>query len=132
MARKYDPLSDALAEQTARGVANVEWSFDQIGEMVGGLPASAGELRQWWANDSKSQALAWRAAGWHVDQVYLDRRRVRFARGEVGGTNARPLSASAMPGFTGPPAAQPRSSPMGPPPRKLSSPSSPTPGGASV
>lgn len=54
--------------------------------MVSGLPESASTSRQWWANSSHSQALAWRAAGYHVEQVYLDRARVRFELGERGGT----------------------------------------------
>lgn len=52
---------------------------------MNGLPPSSSG-RTWWANNSRSQALAWREAGYHVDQVYLERRRVRFALGQVGGT----------------------------------------------
>ena len=33
---------------------------------------SAYKLRQWWANDSKVQGQAWRAAGWHVDANGVD------------------------------------------------------------
>jgi hypothetical protein len=61
-------------------------SFGQLDELVGGLPPSARALRVWWSNDSKTQARAWRAAGWHVETVSLDRERVRFALGVVGGT----------------------------------------------
>ena len=82
---KYGPLTDALRAAAARGQAVVDFDFSQVADLVGGLPASA-TTRQWWANSSHSQALAWRDAGYHVETVYLDRRRVRFARGEVGGS----------------------------------------------
>ena len=86
--RKYDPLRDHLQGAADRGQVTFELDFDQIADLVGGLPASAYGRRQWWSNDSKVEAQAWRAAGWHVETVSLDRRRVRFARGEVGGTYA--------------------------------------------
>ena len=85
MTGKYEPLTDVLRSVAGRGQDTVEFDFDEIDQLVGGLPESAG-LRQWWANSSHSQALAWRAAGFHVDQVWLTRRRVRFARGERGGS----------------------------------------------
>jgi hypothetical protein len=85
---RYDPLTEALRAAAARGQATVELGFGQIEEIIGRrLPASS-DQRQWWANTAHSQALAWRTAGFHVEQVYLDRRRVRFARGEVGGSYA--------------------------------------------
>jgi hypothetical protein len=69
-----------------QGRSDVELDFDEIRDLVGGLPASATTSRQWWANSSHTQALAWRAAGFHVEQVYLDRERVRFELGPRGGT----------------------------------------------
>jgi hypothetical protein len=84
MAGKYEPLTAALRLAVGRGQEIVEFGFDEVGQLVGGLPSSAA-IRQWCANGSQSQALAWRAAGFHVDQVWLNRRRVRFARGERGG-----------------------------------------------
>ena len=89
---KYDALGahlDALpATQTT-----AELRFVEIDRIVGGLPPSARRLRQWWANDSKVQAKAWRCAGWHVDRdgVDFDAETVRFTRGGVGGTRARRL-----------------------------------------
>ncbi len=86
---RYDPLTEALRAAAARGQGSVEYGFDEIEGIIDHvLPASAGNTRQWWANNSQVQALAWRAAGFHVEQVYLDRRRVRFARGERGGSYA--------------------------------------------
>jgi hypothetical protein len=85
---RYDPLTDALRAAAARGPGQVELSFSQIEEIVGHPLPESSQQRQWWANSSHTQALAWRAAGFHVEQVYLDRKRVRFARGEVGGSYA--------------------------------------------
>ncbi|MBK5248666.1 MAG: hypothetical protein JJE50_04405 [Actinomycetales bacterium] len=79
MSSKYEPLTALLRAAASRGQSAVDLDFDVIASAVGGLPPSA-DLRQWWANSSHSQALAWRAAGFHVDHVSLDRKRVRFAR----------------------------------------------------
>jgi hypothetical protein len=87
VANKYEPLTDVLRAAAARGQSSIEFGFDEIARLVGELPPSSGQ-RQWWANNSLVQALAWRAADFHVEQVYLDRRRVRFARGRVGGSYA--------------------------------------------
>ena len=83
---KYSPLTDRLLIAARKGQTTLEMDFAAIADLVGGLPASAYRLRQWWANNSHGQALAWRAAGFHVDVVYFDRQRVRFAAGERGGT----------------------------------------------
>jgi Holliday junction resolvase-like predicted endonuclease len=74
---KYDPLRDYLAGQL---VDEVKMSFADIEELVGPLPASARIHRAWWANDSKSEALAWQAAGWRVQFVDQAAERVIFAR----------------------------------------------------
>lgn len=87
---------DALAEHLSRippDELTVTFSFADIDRIVGGLPPSAYRIRQWWANDSKVEARAWRSAGWHVDAggIDLNAQKVRFARGKVGGTRARRL-----------------------------------------
>lgn len=74
---KYDPLRDYLAGRLAD---EVKMSFADIEELVGLLPASARIHRAWWANDPKSEARAWRAAGWHVRSVGQAAERVIFAR----------------------------------------------------
>ncbi|GAA4595874.1 hypothetical protein GCM10023107_35640 [Actinoplanes octamycinicus] len=79
MAGKYHPLTVALCMAAGRGQQEMDLGFDEIAALVGGLPPSAG-LRQWWANADHPQAHAWRTAGYRVQQVYLDRRRVRFSR----------------------------------------------------
>ena len=73
----------------AKGRQSVEFDFVDIAALVGGLPPSAFKHPAWWANDSKVEAVAWRAADWHVDMVNLSRQRVRFARGSVGGSHRR-------------------------------------------
>ena len=89
---KYDPLARFL-EELPREQPVVTLSFADVARRVGGLPPSAYRLRQWWANDSKVEARAWRSAGWHVDSdgVDFNGEKVRFARGKVGGTRARRL-----------------------------------------
>ncbi|OIQ84596.1 hypothetical protein GALL_335810 [mine drainage metagenome] len=86
-ALKYDPLRNHLQVVADRGDVTCDLDFDQIAALVDGLPPSAYGRRQWWANDSKVEAQAWRSAGWHVESVSLDRHRVRFAVGKVGGTS---------------------------------------------
>jgi hypothetical protein len=89
---KYDALAAYLAAipPTDR---TITLRFSEVDQIVGGLPPSARRLRQWWANDSKVEARAWRSAGWHVDEggVDFNAETVRFARGIVGGTRARRL-----------------------------------------
>lgn len=84
MAGKYDRLTVELRAAAKRGQRTVDMEFDQVAALVGGLPPSA-MSRQWWANSSHTQASAWHAAGFHVASVSLDRRRVRFSLGQVGG-----------------------------------------------
>jgi hypothetical protein len=95
MSGKYDPLRVLLLAAADRGQGVVELDFNEIARLVGGLPESARTLRSWWANSSHVQALAWRSAGFHVEQVYLDRGRVRFARGERGDSNETRRSSAA-------------------------------------
>lgn len=95
--RKYRPLTDYLLEAADRGQSTVEVSLAEIELLVGGLPATAALTPQWWANNSHVQALAWREAGYHVDQIYLDRGRVRFAQGRRGGSRHDAVTAGKKP-----------------------------------
>ncbi|CAL9584650.1 hypothetical protein SUDANB95_05070 [Actinosynnema sp. ALI-1.44] len=81
---KYAPLTHHLARLAEEGREVADFAFADIAEVVGGLPASAYEYREWWANSTLSQARAWRAADWHVASVDIARQRVRFARGRDG------------------------------------------------
>jgi hypothetical protein len=80
-AQKYSPLTQQLRRVPDDEQA-VTLTFAEVAAYVGGLPAPAYELRQWWADDTRRQARCWRAAGWHVDRggIDLDRQTVSFTR----------------------------------------------------
>lgn len=88
---KYTPLAEHL-EALLPEKQSVTLTFSDIDRLVGGLPPTA-NTRQFWANDSKVEARAWRSAGWHVDSggVDFNAQTIRFARGRVGGSRARRL-----------------------------------------
>lgn len=75
--RKYEALSRWLAERTDQEVV---LTFDEMGALVGGLPASSSQ-RTWWANSGHGQSMAWLDAGWVVDRVDFSSKVVRFLRG---------------------------------------------------
>jgi hypothetical protein len=89
---KYDALAAHLAAIPPE-TTTITLRFSEVDKIVGGLPPSARRIRQWWANDSKPEARAWRSAGWHVAEngVDFNGETVLFARGKVGGTMARRL-----------------------------------------
>jgi hypothetical protein len=107
---RYDPLRDFLAGRPP-GTEQVRMTFADVEALVGSLPASACEHRAWWANDSKVEAQAWRAAGWHVDAVNQTAEWVVFARGRVGGTGSpsrvRPVRPAATRRLRRPPCRRP-------------------------
>lgn len=77
---KYDPLFEYLCRAPD---AEVELTFDHIGQLVGGLPTSATTHSAWWANESEGtrhvQARAWMSAGREVVAVDQVARSVRFS-----------------------------------------------------
>ncbi|MCC5947772.1 MAG: hypothetical protein JJT89_04880 [Nitriliruptoraceae bacterium] len=75
---RYDPLTRLLVEQTAD---IVEFTFADLDDVVGGLPASARRHREWWANSASPQGGAWLTAGYRVDQVNVSAETVRFVAG---------------------------------------------------
>jgi len=79
--KKYKPLQDYLAALPL-STNDKKLSFDEVAYIVGeALPASATEHREWWANqEGGSRAPHWRAAGFKVDYVDLQRQIVRFKR----------------------------------------------------
>ncbi len=77
---KYDPLYEHLK---SLGHGSVQMSFDDIADLVGGLPASAHTHSAWWANEMIAdgrhvQAKAWLGADRRVEEVSLAGKRVRF------------------------------------------------------
>jgi hypothetical protein len=77
---KYAPLRRHLEGRTE---GEITLSFNQLDQLVDGLPASARNHRAWWANEAEGshvQARAWINAGWRVDEVQLTAERVKFVR----------------------------------------------------
>lgn len=75
---KYDALRLHLEGATD---SEVSISFDEVADLVGGLPSSALNHRAWWANDvTHVHGRAWMSVGWQVADVNLGARRVRFVR----------------------------------------------------
>lgn len=71
---KYDPLRDYLRGRTTP----VTMTFDEVADLVGGLPKSAYDWQLWWRNDDPHvQAQAWAAAGFDAE-ADLTRRTVLF------------------------------------------------------
>lgn len=69
-----------LQRRLEQGSSALEMSFDDIADVVGGLPASAYTTRSWWANDETHvQARAWLGAHRRVESVDFSRRRVQFS-----------------------------------------------------
>jgi hypothetical protein len=60
---------------------SARFTFDQIDQLVGGLPPSAYRHRSWWANTKSSpQGKSWTSVAWQVAQLDLDTPSVRFRR----------------------------------------------------
>src|SRR3954452_22548443 len=78
--KKYLPLFEYLSHATD---GPIEMSFDEIGGLVGGLPASAERWPAWWANEPEGsrhvQARAWLNSGREVESVDRAAKRVRFS-----------------------------------------------------
>jgi len=77
---KYSRLRDHL-----QGHADDVWhaDFSDIENLLGaGLPKSAYQYREWWANDEEyhSHSKSWMKAGWRVIAVDLRDRQVTFAK----------------------------------------------------
>jgi CBS domain-containing protein len=68
---RYDPLQEFLNTKRMQGLQSLRLKFRDIDGLLGEeLPQSAREHPAWWANYyDNSQAKAWLAAGWLVDNV---------------------------------------------------------------
>lgn len=77
---RYDPLFEFLCRA---GDGPVTLTFDEIEALVGPLPASASNLKQWWENEPSGgrhvQARAWLNSGRHVERVDPGGRIVGFS-----------------------------------------------------
>ena len=77
---KYDPLGEHLSRLTMDATT---MTFEEISRLVGLLPKSAYDHREWWGNEahgSHVQARAWMNAGFRVDSVHQQRETVTFRR----------------------------------------------------
>lgn len=72
---KYNPLRDRLK---LSGRPIVEMTFDEIANLIGGLPRSAYKHPAWWAGATHTQNHAWHRAGYKIEWISLADRRVRF------------------------------------------------------
>jgi hypothetical protein len=76
MSRKYQKLTEYLA---ATGGAVWEATFDDVEGVLGfPLPDSAKAYPAWWANQGRSQSLAWQSAGWKTTAVDLEGGKLTF------------------------------------------------------
>ena len=78
---KYDPLQNYLSNQYSDCI---KISFDQIADLVDGLPPTAYSTEQWWANEKNEstrhvQSRAWVANGWKA-KADLGVKSVEFTR----------------------------------------------------
>lgn len=87
---KYAPFAAHLQAQQANSVT---LTFQEIGDLVGGLPASALIHEAWWANsrteDSHTWAHLWLAAGWERGMLDLAKGVVTFVRTSPGSQQPR-------------------------------------------
>lgn len=68
---KYDSLYRHLVQS---GTATVRLTFGEVDQIVGGLPASSHNHREWWDNEvegSHVQSKSWMNAGYEVSEVAL-------------------------------------------------------------
>jgi hypothetical protein len=84
---RYDALRERLQHDHDR---ELTLHFDEIDEIVGGLPPSAHNHRAWWSNApaGHSHAAAWLRAGRRVLDVNLTAGRVRFSAATDAGAQA--------------------------------------------
>jgi hypothetical protein len=83
MSGKYTPLEHYLI-----GIPVTQWeitlSFEEIEDILKTtLPASAYEDNRWWEHETEGNHVskrAWANAGWKVDRLDVNRKRVKFVR----------------------------------------------------
>lgn len=79
---KYAPLIQSLNSLDA-SKDRVTLQFTEIEQIIGGkLPASARELREWWANDATRHVHSrlWLDAGWRAAGINMTNEQVTFTR----------------------------------------------------
>ena len=83
MAGKYVPLENYLRSLPA-SQREVMLSFEKIEEILNTkLPSSAYEDRRWWDHATEANHVslrAWSNAGWKIESVDVNRKRVKLVR----------------------------------------------------
>ena len=83
MAGKYTPLENYLRELPA-SQREVALGFEQIEEILNSkLPSSAYEDQRWWEHETEGNhrnTRAWFNAGWMIESLNVNARRVKFVR----------------------------------------------------
>jgi hypothetical protein len=78
---RYDPLTESLSRESED---SIEFTFEDIDELVGGLPPSARKHAAWWSNGQSShQARYWLEAGRRAKPDFM-RGVIRFDRAPAG------------------------------------------------
>lgn len=79
MASKYEALAEYLSAQPGTALP---MTFAQVKAIVGELPASAWERREWWSNYTgfTHSRHGWLAAGWKTAKVDMQAQRLVFVR----------------------------------------------------
>lgn len=83
-------MADWTRLRTALSSVNhsVTYSWDELDELVGGLPRTASRDRSWWSGD-RTHVRAWRTAGFAATQLVLGEK-VTFRRRIVRASDAPP------------------------------------------
>ena len=83
MAGKYAPLENYLRDLPA-SQREVTLEFEQIERILNDkLPLSAYEDRRWWDHEKEGNHVslrAWSNAGWKIESLDVDRKRVKLVR----------------------------------------------------
>ena len=83
MAGKYAPLENYLRDLPA-SQREVTLAIEQIERILNDkLPSSAYEDRRWWDHEKEGNHVnlrAWSNAGWKIESLDVDRKRVKLVR----------------------------------------------------
>jgi len=89
---KYEDLAKHLQKQNAD---MLRMTFEEVSQIVGGLPQGAYDHRAWWANSaSQNHAMnGWMSVGWETSQVDMKKEELVFVRA------AQVVQDSLLPGY---------------------------------
>lgn len=76
----HSSLRVRFQQASATGEPLLVLPFDEVGDLLGGLPAEAYAKKQWWTGAKQPHVAVWRSEGWCVDTVGFRMQRVAFKR----------------------------------------------------